>query len=50
MAVDMEPDMAVDTALATTVMGQFATEDVILLAPRMSPPKTPFLSETTHLR
>ena len=58
MAVVMEPDMAVDmalavavdTALATTVTGQSATGDVILLAARTSPPKTPFMSETTHLR
>ena len=58
MAVDMEPDMAVDTApavavdtdLVTTVTGQSATGDVILLAARTSPPKTPFTSETTHLR
>ena len=58
MAVVMEPDMAVDTApavavdmaLATTLTGQSATGDVILLAARTSPPKTPFTSETIHLR
>ena len=58
MAVVMEPDIAVDmalavavdTALATTLTGQSATGDVILLAARTSPPKTPFMSETTHLR
>ena len=50
MAVDLAPIMAVDTALATTVTGQCATGDVILLAARTSTPKTPFTSETTHLR
>ena len=50
MAVATEPDMAVDMALAMAAIGQFATGDVILLAARTSPPKTPFMSETTHLR
>ena len=50
MAVDTVPAVAVDTDLATTVMGQSATGDVILLAARTSPPKTPLMSETTHLR
>ena len=58
MAVVMEPDMAVDTApavavdmaLAKTLTGQSATGDVILLAARTSPPKTPFMSETIYLR
>ena len=50
MAVDTTPAVAVDTALATTLTGQSAIGDVILLAARTSPPKTPFMSETTHLR
>ena len=49
-AVDMAPAVAVDMALATTVTGQSATGDAIFLAARVSPPKTPFMSETTHLR
>ena len=49
-AVDMAPAVAVDMALATTVTGQSAIGDVIFLAARTSPPKTPFISETTHLR
>ena len=36
MAVVMEPDMAVDMALAMAATGQFATGDVILAA-RTSP-------------
>ena len=50
MAVDVDPAVAVDMALATAVTGQSATGDVIFLAARTSPPKTPFISETTHLR
>ena len=50
MAVDVDPAVAVDMALATAVTGQSATGDAIFLAARVSPPKTPFMSETTHLR
>ena len=42
MAVDVDPAVAVDMALAMAATGQFATGDVILLAARTSPSK-PFL-------